>query len=113
MPQFRKHNWDQLYKEYQSSGLTKRAFAEMKGISVNMTYKKLLQIERQTTTISNREILSVEEPPAFVQVQLPEKTDVSKRSELTLEFESFSIRIDSNTDLEFLSRVIRKVMPLC
>lgn len=112
MPQSKKKDWNRLYTEYQSSGLAKKAFAEMNNLSVNMTYKKFLEIEKQTSEIYHC-TSSTDGQPSFIQVQLQEKAELSKLSEITLDFHSFSIRVDHNTDLDFLAQIIRKVVPLC
>lgn len=110
MPQKKKYDWNRLHKEFLSSGMTKKEFAEMKNISVYGIYKNFNRIEKSQAKITDCN--SSAEEPAFVQVQLQEQ-QIPKQSELALEFKDFSIRVNENTDLKFLTKIIRTVLPLC
>lgn len=111
MPQQKKYDWNRLYKEFLTSGMTKKEFAEMKNISVHRIYKNFNTIEKRQSKIADQD--SIAEKPAFVQVQLQEQHETPKQSELTLEFKDFSIHVNENTDLKFLTKIIRTVLPLC
>lgn len=112
MQQQKKYNWDRLYEEYQSSGMKKCDFAEMKNISVNMIYKNFNKIEKRNP--QPKELSSIaEEPTSFVELQLQERLLPQKQSSLALEFKHFTVHVDENTNLSFLSKVIRTVVPLC
>lgn len=111
MPQQKKYDWNRLYDEFLSGGMTRSDFAKVNKISVNMIYKNFKTIEKRKA-VSN-DMNSVTEEPDFVKVRLEDKDEIHKHTELTLEFKDFSIHVCENTDLNFLSEIIKKVLPLC
>lgn len=108
----RRDDWDRLYAEYQSSGLSKAAFSRKKGISENTVYTRFLKIERRIRE-TQKQVSAEVNSALFAEVQLEENPHPAKPSTLRLDFKQFSITVDENTDSTLLANTIRTVLSVC
>lgn len=112
MSQSEKINWNTLYAEYRSGGLSKIDFSRNKGISKDLVYKHFRIIERSLQNIADA-AAEPESESQFALVRIASAEKPQKKATLTLRFEKFSIDVDENTDTDFLCDIIRSLVSLC
>ena len=124
-----KYNWDQLYKDYLKSGLTKSQFASRCGAHPSSVRKAFNEIEAMKSTPVNPSAGSIpkdipKDPPVFspvVVIPSEEPTgspDTPAQPEafekpLVISFKDISISISDSRQIGFLEDILRSVVTIC
>lgn len=112
MAQQTKYDWDKLYDEFKSSGLTKVDFCKQKKIPEGTLYKGFIRVEKQRNGEKTLSTTSVE-APVFAKVKLMTDEISEKQTPIMLQFSNFSIYVDESTDLNLLSKIVQAISDKC
>lgn len=114
-----KYNWQRLYEEYQSCGLSKRKFAREKGIEESTVYKAFCKIERKDKTLDKLEG-SVFAPVSIVPdigmiesgTAIDSTMNVASQG-IEISYRGARILLANHTDINLLKKVLITIGDVC